>query len=52
MLFMVEQAAFGLAALQLAATILAYPLIVLISRLVMGVDKMAPGELDAQGRPR
>ena len=47
-----DQSGFGLTALQLVATLMAYPLIVLISRLAMGVDKMSPGELDAQGRPR
>jgi rod shape-determining protein MreD len=50
--FMVAQAGFGLAVLQLAATILTYPLIVLLSVLVFGVNKMSPGETDATGRPR
>lgn len=51
-IFMVDQAGFGITALQVVATVLTYPLIVLISRFAMGVGKMAPGELDAQGRPR
>jgi rod shape-determining protein MreD len=50
--FMVAQAGFGLTLLQLVATILAYPLIVLASRMVFNVRKMTPGEIDAAGRPR
>lgn len=50
--FMVGQAGFGLALLQLAATTLTYPLIVVLSLLVFGVHKMSPGEIDAMGRPR
>ncbi|MDJ0823985.1 MAG: rod shape-determining protein MreD [Rhodobacter sp.] len=49
--FGVEQAGFGLTLLQLAATILIYPPIVLFSRYVLGVRKMTPGELDEAGRP-
>ena len=49
-LFMVPQAGFGLTLLQLIATVLAYPLIVLASRFVFGVAKMTPGEIDARGR--
>jgi len=49
---MISQAGFGLAILQLIATILAYPLIVLLSRLVFGIEKMTPGETDIMGRPR
>jgi len=50
-IFMVERTGFGITALQLVATILAYPLIVMIFRFVFGIEKMSPGELDAQGRP-
>lgn len=51
-LFLLEQAGFGLTILQLMATILAYPLIVLMSRFALRVSKMTPGETDARGRPR
>ena len=50
--FMVGQAGFGLAVLQLVASILTYPLIVMLSFLVFGVNKMSPGEIDEMGRPR
>ncbi len=48
--FLVEQASLLLTVLQLIATILAYPLVVLVSRFAFGVRKMAPGEIDAWGR--
>lgn len=46
----VEQAGFGLTVLQLVATALAYPVIVLLLRLLFDIRKMAPGEIDAGGR--
>ncbi len=49
---MVEQAGFGLTVLQLIATVLAYPLIVLLSRVLFDIRKMTPGEIDTMGRPR
>jgi len=48
----VQQAGFGLAILQLIATVLIYPLIVLLSRLIFDIHKMTPGEIDTMGRPR
>ncbi len=53
MAFMVaflDQPAFGLAALQIAASILCYPLVVLFSRSALNLHKAAPGEVDALGR--
>jgi rod shape-determining protein MreD len=35
--------------LELGATILIYPLVVLVTRTFMGVRRAAPGELDALG---
>lgn len=49
---LVQQSGFGLVVLQLMATILAYPLIVLLSRLVFGIDNMTPAEVDAMERRR
>lgn len=51
-LFLVDQAGLGLTLLHLVATILAYPLVVIASRLLFGLRKMTPGETDARGRPR
>ncbi len=51
-MFLVVQAGFGLSLLQVATTLLSYPLIVLLSRSLFGVAKMTPGETDARGRPR
>lgn len=39
----------GLSVLQLVATLAAYPLVVLFSRYVVGVRKIAPGEVDSLG---
>jgi len=50
--FLVNQAGLGLSILQMIITILAYPLVVLMSRFVLSVQKMTPGETDARGRPR
>ncbi len=44
------QPAFGFAFLQIVLTILAYPVIVVFSRLAFGVRKSATGEVDARGR--
>ena len=49
---MVQQAGFGLTVLQLIATVLAYPIIVLLSRLLFDIRKMTPGEINTMGRPR
>lgn len=40
----VQQASFGLTLIQMVMTILAYPLVVLVTRFVMGVRKPAPRE--------
>lgn len=50
-LTMVEQVSLGLTLLQLVFTVLAYPVVVLVSRVLFGVRKIAPGELEALGRP-
>lgn len=44
------QAPFGLAVVRLAGTILAYPVIVGLSRLALGLHKPAMGEVDERGR--
>lgn len=41
---------FGPTLAHLALTVLAYPVLMLLSRLVFGVDKIAPGEVDDMGR--
>ena len=46
---LLNQAGFGLVLLQFVTTILAYPLIVLLSHLLFGVKRMAPGEIDKTG---
>ncbi len=46
---MVERPSLGLTLLQLLATLLAYPLVVFVSRHVFDVHKLAPGEVDALG---
>ncbi|MEM1236767.1 MAG: rod shape-determining protein MreD [Pseudomonadota bacterium] len=40
----------GLLAMQLAFTILVYPLVAIASGAILGVAKAAPGQTDAQGR--
>lgn len=48
-IFLVPQAGLQLSALQAAATILVYPLLVLVSHLLFGLRKSAPGEVDTLG---
>ena len=48
-LFVVDQAPLGLMLIQMIATILIYPVVVLISHLFRGVRKLAPGDDDAIG---
>ncbi len=43
----VDQAPLGLSLIQLVMTLIAYPLVVLVTRTVFGVRKMAPGDVDA-----
>jgi len=55
LIFSVNQVALSPMLLQVAATALVYPVIVILSRLVFGVDKLIPGETDRTartGRPR
>jgi rod shape-determining protein MreD len=47
--FMVDQASIGLYMIQLIGTVLAYPVAVLVSALVLGVRKVTPGEMEALG---
>ena len=49
-LTLVEQVSLGLALIQMVMTVLAYPVVVFVSRMVFGVRKIAPGELEALGR--
>ena len=48
--FAVGQPALGLSLIQMIATILAYPVVVLFSTSVIGLRKVAPGEVDQLGR--
>lgn len=48
-IFVVAQPNFGLDLIQLVVTILFYPLIVAISTYILGVRKVAPGEVDQLG---
>ncbi len=51
-MLLVEQAPLGLTVIQMALTILSYPLVVLASHLVFGVRRPNPGADDmAKGRP-
>ncbi|WP_317055856.1 rod shape-determining protein MreD [Roseovarius rhodophyticola] len=45
----VDQAPLGLSLMQLVATLIAYPLVVVVSQSVFGVRKLAPGDIDALG---
>ena len=48
-LFMVEQPTLGLTLIRLIATIMAYPLIVILAGRAFGLRKIAPGEVDKLG---
>jgi rod shape-determining protein MreD len=48
-ILVVGQPSFALDSLLLVATVLVYPLVVLVSALVMGVHKVAPGAVDQLG---
>lgn len=50
--FLVDQVALGLEFSQFIITVLCYPAVVLITRVIFGVTKMTPNQTDAQGRPR
>jgi rod shape-determining protein MreD len=47
---MLPQVSLAQSLLQLAITILCYPVVVLVSQLAFGVRKPATGEVDAYGR--
>ncbi|SLN24372.1 hypothetical protein PEL8287_01114 [Roseovarius litorisediminis] len=49
-ILLVDQAPLWLSAMQLVMTLLAYPLVVWLSHAILGVRKLAPGDLDAHGR--
>lgn len=49
-IFLVDQPAFPLAAVQFAGTVLAYPVVVFVLRLVFGIGKLTASEADARGR--
>lgn len=51
LIFVVDQPNFGLTTIQWLATILFYPLVVLASRVIFGIRKKAPGEVDQLGHP-
>lgn len=44
---MVDQAPLGLSLMEMLMTLIAYPVVVLVSQTLLGVRKVAPGELDA-----
>lgn len=46
-LTVVDQAPLGLSLIQLVMTLLAYPVVVLLTQTIFGVRKMTPGEVDA-----
>ena len=48
-LLLVDQPALGLSLIQLLMTLIAYPIVVLITQSVFGVRKLAPGDIDAMG---
>jgi rod shape-determining protein MreD len=47
--FMVPQAGFGPVMLQVAVTVLAYPIVIVVAHFAVGLRKAAPGEVDALG---
>ena len=44
---LVDQAPLGLSLMEMVSTLVAYPLVVLVSQTLLGVRKVAPGELEA-----
>ncbi|MEP2030822.1 MAG: rod shape-determining protein MreD [Paracoccaceae bacterium] len=49
-ILVVQQAPLGLSILQTVVTLMFYPVVVLLSRFVLGVRKAAPGDARAMGR--
>ena len=52
LVFGVPQAAFGLMLLQLIATLVAYPMVVILAQMVFKVHKLSPVDFDAGRRMR
>ncbi len=50
-LLMTPQAPLGLSLMQMVMTMLAYPVLVVAARFILGITRSAPGELDALGSP-
>lgn len=50
-LVMAPQAPLGLAAMEMSATILVYPIVVLLAHFLLGVSRAAPGEVGRKGQP-
>jgi len=48
-IFVVAQPSFGQSVMELLSTVAIYPIVVLFSALVLGVRKVAPGEVDKLG---
>ncbi|EAQ25660.1 MULTISPECIES: hypothetical protein [unclassified Roseovarius] len=48
-LLMVDQAPLGLSLMQLLSTLVAYPAMAILSHVLLGVRKRAPGDLDTAG---
>ncbi|WP_135504388.1 rod shape-determining protein MreD [Roseovarius aestuariivivens] len=46
---LVDQAPLGLSLMQMVMTLLVYPVVVILSQTLLGVRKLAPGDLDALG---
>ena len=46
---MVDQAPLGLSLMQMIMTLLIYPVVVMLSQTLLGVRKLAPGDIDALG---
>ena len=44
-----DQAPLGLSIMQLVMTLIAYPVVVLLTQTVFGVRKLAPGDIDPLG---
>jgi len=50
-LVMAPQAPLGLAAMEMSATIVVYPVVVLFAHFLLGVRRAAPGEVGRKGQP-
>jgi len=52
LIFAVPPGQFGLVILQIIASLIAYPMIVILSRVVLKIDKMSPADINAARRLR